>query len=262
MRADRTRQLLVLASFVFTVAVNGLANVLPFNGQTTAEISNRFAVFLTPAGYVFGIWGLIYLGQLGFVLHSLRPSRRADPILRRMGLWPVAVAVLNAVWIFLWHWEVYPATLVVMVAILLSLILLYRRAGFEALARPSGGLARAERWLVQLPFSIYLGWITVATIVNTAVVGQVLGLPTFGLAPQLIAALVLVGGLLLTVVVLLRTADLGFGAVIIWAYVGIAVKEAGTAWVPLVAAAGALIVAGLMLSALIRRAPPQSVPAG
>ena len=133
---DRVRQLLVATSFVFAIAVNGAANVLPINGQTTAEISDRFRVFVVPAGYVFAIWGLIYLGQLGFLAQTLRPSRLGDRLLRRVGLWPVAVATLNGIWILLWHYEIFPATLVVMLALLISLILLYRQAGFERSARP------------------------------------------------------------------------------------------------------------------------------
>jgi hypothetical protein len=256
MTPDRFRQLLVLASFVFAIVVNGAANALPLNGQTTGEISGRFNVLVIPAGYVFSIWGLIYLGQLAFVLHTLRPSRLTDPRLRRLGLLPVLVALLNGVWIFFWHWEVYPVTLIVMVALLATLIALYLRAGFDRAARPfNSSLGTSDRWLVQLPFSIYLGWISVATITNVAVVGQWADVPTFGIAPELIAAAVLLVGLAIAATVLLRTADVAYGAVIVWAYVGIAVKEFDTTVVATAAGASVAIVALLIVAAVARRMP-------
>ena len=244
------------ASFVFAIAINGAANLLPINGQTTAEISDRFRVFVVPAGYVFSIWGLIYLGQLGFLAQTLRPSRLGDLLLRRIGLWPVAVATLNGIWILFWHYEIFPVTVVVMVALLISLILLYRQAGFERTARPGSGVSGADRWLVQAPFSVYLGWITVATIANVAAVGNWAGVSTFGLAPEVLAAAVLLVGLGIATWVMLRTADVAYGAVIIWAYLGIVVKESATAWVPWVAVFGVAVMVALILAAYLRRRLP------
>jgi translocator protein len=256
MSKDRLRQVLVVGSFIFAIALNAAANIIPLNGQTTGEIADRFQVFVQPAGYVFSIWSLIYIGQLAFVLHSLRPSRLEDPLLRRIGLLPVAIAVLNGVWILAWHWELFPLTLLIMVALLVALIWLYLRAGFEHTARPSGhGPASAERWFVQLPFSVYLGWITVATIANVAVVGNWADVPTFGIAPELIAAAVLVVGLGIAAAVLLRTADVAYGAVIVWAYVGVVVKEFETTVVALAAGAAVLVVAALIAAAVVGRLP-------
>jgi hypothetical protein len=254
---DRTRQALIAVTFLITIAVNSAANVVPLNGQSTAAISDRFRVFVTPAGYVFAIWGAIYLFQLLFVVHTLRPSRRTDPLLRRIGLLPALASVLNGVWIVAWHWEVFPATVAIMVGLLLTLIATVLRAGFDRTARRGSRLPRADRWLVQVPFSIYLGWITVATIANVAAVGNWAGVSTFGLAPQAVAAAVLVVGLLIAVTNLLRTGDIAFGLVIVWAYVGIVVKEAAalTPYVPLVAGASALIVAVMVAAAAARLLP-------
>lgn len=263
MSTDRVRQLLVLASFVFAIFVNAAANIVPLNGQTTAEIADRWRVFVQPAGYVFSIWGLIYLGQLAFVLHTLRLSRSGDTLLRRIGPWPAAVAVLNGAWIFAWHWEVYPATIVVMAGLLASLIVLYRRAGFERSAAPSAfDLRSTNHWFVQVPFSLYLGWITVATIANAAVVGAWAGVPTFGIAPELVAALVLAVGLGIAAAVLVRTGDVVYGAVIVWAYIGIVVKEAQTTAVPVVAGVTVAVVALMMLAALAGRLPLRRLAPG
>jgi hypothetical protein len=253
---DRARQILVVTSFAFAIVMNVAASLLPLNGVTTAQVADQWRVFVQPAGYVFSIWSLIYVGQLAFVAHTLRPSRSEDPLLRRIGLWPVVVALLNGVWIIFWHWEVYLATLLIMVALLVSLIVLYRRAGFERSARPGGlPLRSAERWFVQLPFSIYLGWITVATIANVAIVGAWAGLPTFGIAPELIAAAVLVVGLGIATTVLLRTADIAYGAVIVWAYTGIVVKEADVLPVATAAGLSVVVVIALIAASMLGRLP-------
>jgi translocator protein len=257
MTADRFRQLAILAAFIFTFAANGAANALPLNGQTTGEISDRFRVFVVPAGYVFSIWGLIYIGQLAFLLHTLRPSRLADPLLRRLGLLPALAAVLNGLWIFAWHYELFPLSLVVMLGLLATLIAIYERGDLAARTRTRASVPPAERWLVAVPFAVYLGWISVATITNVAVVGQWAGVPTLGLADELIAAAVLVVGIGIAALVLLREGDAAFGLVIVWAYAGILVKElsAGTPFVPPVAAAGAIVVVVLVALAFARRLP-------
>ena len=262
MSNDRLRQIIVLGGIVFALVLNGAANVLPINGQTTAEISDRFRVYVVPAGYVFAIWGLIYLGQLGFLFQTLRPGRLEDPLLRRIGLWPALVGLLNGIWILLWHYEVFAATVVVMVALLASLIVLYRRAGFERTARPGSGITAAERWLVQVPFSLYLGWITVATIANVAAVGKWAETSTLGFAPELVAAGVLAVGLGIATWVMLRTADVTYGTVIVWAYAGIVVKEMATPWVPWIAGLTVAVMVVLILAAFARRNPLTLRPAG
>lgn len=261
MSNDRMRQVLVTLGIVFAFILNGAANALPLNGQTTAEISDRFRVFVVPAGYVFAIWGVIYLGQVAFLIQTWRPSRLQDPLLRRLGLWPALVGLLNGLWIILWHYEIFLLTVPVMVALLVSLIWLYRVAGFEQLARPGSGASSSNRWLAQVPFSLYLGWITVATIANVAAVGKWANVTTFGLAPELIAAVVLAVGLGVATLVMLRTADVTYGAVIIWAYVGVIVKEAATPWVPWVAVIAVAVVAVLLGAALVRRMPRLFQPA-
>src|SRR5215207_6753010 len=82
MSETRTRQLVTVATFVITLAINGAANALPINGQTTGEISDRFRVFVIPAGYVFGIWGVIYVALAAFTIYQA--LRGADPVVRRV----------------------------------------------------------------------------------------------------------------------------------------------------------------------------------
>ena len=76
MNRDIVRQVIVVICIIATVIMNGLANALPLNGVTTGEVSGRFQVFFVPAGYVFSIWGLIYVG---LALYAIYPHRKHLP---------------------------------------------------------------------------------------------------------------------------------------------------------------------------------------
>ena len=253
MNKDRLRQGVNVLAVLATIAVNGLANALPLNGQTTGEISDRFDVYFVPAGYVFSIWGLIYLGLLAFAVYQALPGQRDNARLRRVGYLFALSCLANMAWLFLWHYEQFPLTLVAMLALLLLLIAIYLRLDIGR-ARVS----RAETWLVNIPFSIYLGWITVATIANVTSLLDYLNWNGWGISPEVWAVIMLVAGLGIASAVSLTRGDVAYMLVIMWAYAGIAVKHmatplvARTAWVTMALVALAMIV-GVVLQARRRR---------
>lgn len=251
MSSDRARQIITVVVFIVTVAINGAANALPINGQLTAEISDRFRVFVIPAGYVFAIWGLIYLLLGAFTFDQARPSRAADPTLRRLGWLPAVTGVLNSIWVLLFQYEVFVLTVPVMVGLLVTLIGI-NAITFADRARLRGACA----WTVRIPFSVYLGWITVATIANIAQTLDAVGFDGFGIQPELIASAVLLVGIAIAATFAWRFADVAYGLVIVWAYAGIVVKEAQTPLVPIVAALGAALIGGLVLATILRGRPP------
>jgi len=241
-KKDVVRQAVNLLATVVTIAINGLANALPINGQTTGEISDRFRVYFVPAGYVFSIWGLIYLALLAFAVYQALPARRENPYLRRIGYLFALSCAANSAWIFLWHYEFFELTLVAMFVLLLSLIAIYLRLDIGR-ARVS----TTEKWLVHVPFSIYLGWITVATIANVTAVLYYLGWDGWGIRPEMWAVIMLVVGAGIASAVSLSRGDVAYVLVIVWAFVGIAVKHAGTPPVALTAGLMALIMALTLL---------------
>jgi benzodiazapine receptor len=258
MSQDQRRQFAVVVSFVITLAINVAANALPINGQRTAEISDRFDVFVIPAGYVFSIWGLIYLLLAAFTIDQARPARSADPTLRRLGWLPVAAGLLNALWVVLFQYEWFGATVPVMVGLLVTLIWI-NAITFADRERLTG----AGRWTVRLTFSVYLGWITIATIANVAQALQAVGVSVDPAVAPIIAAAVLIVGVAIALAFVWRFADVAYGAVVVWAYVGVAVKEAGTPVVAGTALAGAILVAGLAIATIVgRRAPTASTMIG
>ena len=248
---DRARQWATVIVFLVTVAVNAAANVLPINGQATGAISDRFDVLVIPAGYVFSIWGVIYLLLAIFTADQARPSRAADPTLRRLAWLPLLTGLLNTGWLLLFHYEAFVLTVPVMVGLLVTLIAI-NAITFADRHRLDG----RSRWTVRLPFSVYLGWITVATIANIAQTLDALGFDAFGIDPPLVASAVLLLGAAIAVTFVVRVADAAYGAVIVWAYAGIAVKEAATPLVPWVAAGVALVVAALVVAVVVGRRSP------
>ena len=162
--------------------------------------------------------------------------------------------VANITWLFLWHYEVFVLTLVAMLALLLLLIAIYLRLDIGR-AQVSG----VERWLVDVPFSVYLGWITVATIANVTVVLDYLGWNGWGISPQVWTVIMLFAGLVIATAMSLMRGDVAYSLVLIWAYVGIAVKHGDTpvvavsAWVT-AALIGLMLVIGVLLKRQRQRA--------
>ena len=242
MKKDIVRQAVNLLATVATITINGLANALPINGQTTGEISDRFDVYFVPAGYVFSIWGLIYLALSAFAVYQVLPAQREDRNLRRIGYLFALSCVANSAWIFLWHYEFFELTLVAMFGLLLSLIAMYLRLDIGR-AR----ISTAGKWLVHIPFSIYLGWITVATIANVTSVLYYLNWDGWGIRPEIWAVIMLVVGAGIASAVSISRGDVAYVLVIVWAFAGIAVKHANTPIVTITAGVMALIVALTLL---------------
>lgn len=247
MNKNTVRQVLVLLAVVAMIAVNAAANAIPLNGQTTGEISDRFEVFFVPAGYVFSIWGLIYLGMLAYAAYQALPTQATNPDLGGIGNLFVLSSAANIAWIFLWHYEFFPLTLVAMLALLGVLIAIYQRLDIGR-ARVSSTM----KWLVHVPFSIYLGWITVATIANVTSLLYFLEWDGWGISPEAWTLIMLAAAVVIGAAVSVTKGDVAYAAVLIWAFAGIAVKHEDTAMVATAAWFAAAITAGLMLAGAFR----------
>ncbi|HNT24881.1 MAG TPA: tryptophan-rich sensory protein [Anaerolineales bacterium] len=218
---DKLRQIAVVLSILVMIIVNGLANALPINGQNTGEISDRFDVYFVPAGYVFSIWGLIYLALIVYAIYQALPAQRDNPRLRAVGWWVCLSSLANTVWIFFWHYEQFPLTVLVMLVLLASLIITYLRLGTGR-----SRVSRTETWAVRVPFSIYLGWITVATVANITALLDYLKWNGFGIAEEVWMGIVLAAVLVIAVLMNFTRRDVAYALVILWALAGIAVKHA------------------------------------
>lgn len=231
MSKDLVRQIVNALAILGTIVMNGLANALPLNGQLTGEISDRFRVFFVPAGYVFSIWGVIYIGLLAFAAYQALPGQRQHPGLRRIGYLPALSGLANVAWLFLWHYNLFGWTLAAMLLLLASLLATYLRLGIGR--TPSSG--PAERWCVQVPVSVYLGWITVATLADVTDVLSLTSWDGWGVAPEMWAVILLILATLLALSMAITRRDAAYLLVLTWAFAGIGVRQAPT---PLVSNAG------------------------
>lgn len=251
MQSGIWRQALIVLAVFATIVVNGLANALPLNGLTTGEISDRFDVFFTPAGYVFSIWGVIYLGLTVYAVYQALPAQRENLRMKRIAL-PFLLGTLgNIAWIFLWHYEMFLLTIFAMGILLLSLISVYLRLEIGRTSVP-----RAETWCVRIPFSIYLGWVTVATIANVTALLDYVGWGGWGLSEQAWTAIMLAVGLLITGAVAVTRRDFAYVLVIVWAFAGIGVKHASVSFVAASAWAAAGLAALLAVWTLLQNVRP------
>lgn len=215
-------RVLLTITYLLMLAVNGLANALPLNGVGTGEVSDSYGNLFAPAGLTFAIWGVIYVMLGAHVLYQwglFRGAAAADAsLLDRVGVLFTATSLANVAWIFAWHWDLIALSTLFMLVLLGCLIAIARDL---AAAR----LSRAERWFVRLPFSVYFGWITVATVANVTVLAVQQEWRGFGLAEQVWAVVIIAVAAAIGTAVILRHADLAYGLVLVWAYVGILVKH-------------------------------------
>jgi translocator protein len=250
--ADLTRQIATAIAVAVTLVCNTLANTLPLNNRTTGAISATFDVYFVPAGYVFSIWSVIYLGLIAFVVYQFRPAGRTSQVLRAISPWFLLSCAMNSLWIFLWHYGYYYLTILVMLLLLVSLIQVY--TGLEESHKHSYDTTGKTFlspwwWCVQVPFSLYLGWICVATIANATAVLDYAAWDGWGISEETWTLIMLTVGIALGVFFTETRHDAIIPAVFVWAFAGIAVRHAATPIVAQFATVAAVICGVLVVRA-------------
>ena len=236
-----------IIAFVLTVIVNGLAgSTTLLGGVNTAAISDANPTLITPAGYVFSIWGVIYFLLGVFVIYQTLPSQRGKEFHKKIGWLFVLSSLANIVWLFLWQFEQLVLSVVLMFLLLATLIMIYIRLGIG-----KSSVSIREKLAVHTPFSVYLGWITIATIANVAATLVFLGWDGFGISPETWAMLIVIVALVISILVLFTRRDVAYGLVIVWALVGIGVKQTGYQNIVLLTEVSAIIVLVAMVASLL-----------
>lgn len=201
---------LMYGAFVLMILINALANILPINGYETGEISNRYLVYFTPAGYVFSIWGIIYLLLLLWLISF---SLRKQALSNSQYKFFLLSCLFNAGWIFAWHYLLDGLSLILIICLLISLLLLYR-------------IQRSKNQAIVylIPVSVYLGWIILAALTNfsywlTASIGISDTIQLW------ITYLLLLITAAAAFIIIRFFKDWAMTAVFVWAMVGIVVKN-------------------------------------
>ena len=219
-----TLAFLNLVAFLATVVVNALSAILPINGMDPGEIYDQYPNLFVPSGLTFSIWGAIYILLGLFVIYSLISAFRENPdqegFIGKIGLLFILSSAFNIGWIFFWHYGFVWISLIMMVALFISLLSIYLRLGIG-----KAQTTAAERGMVHIAFSVYLGWITIATIANTTAFLVDIGWNGFGLSEQFWAVLVIAVGIIIAIATLFSRRDIYYSLVVAWAILGILLKR-------------------------------------
>ena len=230
--AKRSLAIVTVVAIITTLLVNTLSNFFPLGGQNVGQISNTLlsGVLITPANYAFSIWGLIYIGLIAYGFYQLQPAQQRDSNFWPMNRWLIVACVAQIIWIFCFTLKLFALSIVPMVVILLSLLKIY---GNLAIGKQRSSWQ--QRWLVQVPFSVYTAWISVATIVNVASALYIAGWDGWGLSGVIWTAIMLVVGGLVAASIAVMFRDLPFVLVFAWAYGAIAVRHTDTPMISITA---------------------------
>jgi benzodiazapine receptor len=226
-----------IAGFILMFVVNILSNALPINGMTAGDLSDAIPNLFVPAGYVFSIWGLIYILLGMFTVAQAIKGFLHEDTLERVSFWFILSNIFNAAWLFFWHYELIGLSLLAMFALFASILMIYLRlrVGLE-------DVSKKEAWFARIPFSVYLGWITVATVANITAFLVTIGWNGFGISEPIWAVITIVTAALIAALILLKRKDYAYALVPVWAFGGIAVKQAGSVVAYTAIAAGALLL--------------------
>ncbi len=255
MLREGTRQLFCYITLIIALVVNALATLLPLGGIDTGELARSFDVLFLPAGYVFSIWGLIYIAVLAFTIFQGLGRHKFDRELDKIGTAFCWTNIANALWLIFFHYELIVLSLVPMLALLGLLIYITVRLNVGRERAPIPRL-----WFVHLPFGIYLGWISVATVANVTQVLSIAGLSgvLFGDVGWTIVTFVAV--LALSLFMSFRLSNIPHAAVVVWALIGIAVEQSEVEVVAVAAIVTAvLVVLGLIAALFLKREHPDVV---
>lgn len=215
-------RLLALAAFVFMLVMNVLATTLPLNGQATNEISDRYDTLFAPIGFTFAIWGVIYL-LLG--VYTVVQLVADNSVIRAITPWFIASSVLNGAWIVAWHYEVLWLAAAIIAGLLWTLIRINQHT---TATRTTPGSTLA----IRVPFAVYFGWVTVATVANiSALLVQAGFSDGFWLSAETWTVVILVVAAVIGSTAALVNSSPAYALVLVWAFWGILSRHlAPTEW--------------------------------
>ncbi|MBC7960560.1 MAG: tryptophan-rich sensory protein [Vallitaleaceae bacterium] len=211
-------------SFLATLIVNMFASTRGINGKTTGEISDQYPNLFVPADITFAIWIVIYL-LLGvfclFQLYIAFVKTKEAKFIENIGFYFVLSCLANMSWLFAWHYEKIGLSVCFMVVLLVSLIQIYLSLNIQYKYKK----IKAYKYGVLIPISVYLGWISIATIANITVYLVSRNWQGFGLSDVLWTVIVIVVGISLGMIAIFSREDIFYALVIDWALLGIFLKR-------------------------------------
>lgn len=233
-------QIGIILGFIGTIVVNTLSSLGLINNITPEALSDALPNYFVPAGLTFAIWGLIYIGLLALTIYStidLFKNKEGSTFINKMGIEFIIASIANIAWIFLWHYQaagnyMVLFSLIAMLVLLASLLTMYIRLKIGKEQIPA-----KEKWFIHIPISLYLGWITIATVANATALlvdlemNKVL-FSSYWLSQEYWTNLMLIIATIITILMLYIRKDIAYSLIVIWAFAGIILKRVQT--VPIV----------------------------
>ncbi|MBI9014356.1 MAG: tryptophan-rich sensory protein [Clostridiales bacterium] len=210
---------MTLITYLIMIFINGLSIILPINNIGIDEISELYDNLFIPAGFTFSIWGLIYI-LLGvyIVFQYKNMNSKNESIITSVNKRFILTSIANVLWILCWHYDKILLSFFLMIIILMCL-------GSVIISLNREHVSKRENWFITLPFSVYFGWITVATITNATALFISIGVEGFSPIAPVITILIIIIGLIIGLITTYKFKLMGYGIVIIWAYLGILIRH-------------------------------------
>jgi translocator protein len=240
---EKIRQILVPIATSGVIFVNYLAAAGKINNVSPEVISDKYPTIITPAGFAFSIWGLIYFGMIAFSIYQLLPAQTENQRLRQIRTVYILNCAANCAWIYLWHHEVIVGAFGVICLLLATLVFIS--------VKLRNAESTAETWLAKIPFSIYFGWVTVATILNFSIALVYLGLGSSGTTEQIFGAILAGIAVVLGVLIRFKFKLYAYPLVVAWALTAIAANHGGATIIVVTCAIGVIILLIASLSFVI-----------
>jgi hypothetical protein len=216
-------RIISIVSFILMIVVNTLAVTLPINGKTTKEVSDLYPNLFVPAPITFSIWSIIYLFLLLYVVYQTgilsKKSTTINSKINSIGGLFILSCLLNSLWIICWQFLFVKLSVLVMLMLLINLILIYLKTRVERKA------TLKKKIFLSAPFSIYLGWISVATIANITALLVSIKWNGFGISEQIWTIGMIGAALVLSALALMKFRDYMYSLVIFWAIMGILINH-------------------------------------
>jgi hypothetical protein len=194
---------------------------------------------------------LIYIGLLAYAVYQALPAQREDDLLEKVGYLYTWSCFANVAWLIFWHYERFILALVSMLALLGLLSIIYLRLDICKTQ-----VSRVQKWLAHIPFSIYLGWVTIASISEIAWLLRYLGWNGWGISPELWALFLLATATLIAGSIIYTRRDIAFTLVFIWAFIGIAIQNREASLIAMGAWVAAIVMGiSIFIEATSKRGP-------
>jgi hypothetical protein len=242
---NKNNRLWAIVTLIVLIAGVIVANYLGFQANTdTGNIANdtfNDINYFFPAGYVFTtIWPVIYLGIVAWAIYQALPANRDNPRFRAAAPWLMVNIVLNGLWVWVFGMEAFVSTLPIMAVLVYTAVVAYRKLGIGV-----AQVGRTER-ILQIPISIYLAWLTVATVANIASALIAVNWNGFGISYEVWGLIMLLVGVGLAIFLYRGfNRDVVLPLVYIYAYVGVIFRYSDQPLILAGAAIGAVVLAAL-----------------